>query len=181
MPSFEPGRASHQKASSAMTIEAVKKKFIIELTAGTVVLSAVAAAVFRFLIPGWYFAWFPLIPVFFFLFGLLYIYLFAFGCMLGPGKIAMTYLVGKVLKLVLSIFVLLFYGFVIGKDVVSFVAAFIVFYFAFLFFETRFFLRFEAKLKLSKQANNEKITVHSNDTAAVAGGSDAHAESGNGR
>ena len=82
----------------------------------------------------------------------------------------MTYLVGKVLKLVLSIFVLLFYGFVIGKDVVSFVAAFIVFYFAFLFFETRFFLRFEAKLKLSKQANNEKITVHSNDTAAVAGG-----------
>ena len=60
----------------------------------------------------------------------------------------------------------------------AFVAAFVFYYFAFLVFETRFFLRFEAKLKLSKQVKNEKNTVHSIDAAAVVGNSDNDAEGG---
>ena len=164
-----------------MLSETVKRKFIRELTVAGIVLTGAALLVFHLLIPGRYFAWFPLIPVFFYLFGFLYIYFFAFSCMLGAEKMAMAYLVCKVLKFILSALVLIFYGFAVGEDMVAFVATFVFFYFAFLFFETRFFLRFEAKLKLSKQVDNEKNTVHSNDTAAVAGRSGLDTESGNRR
>ena len=85
------------------------------------------------------------------------------------------------LKLILSALILVSYGFVIKEDVVAFVAAFVFYYFAFLVFETRFFLRFEAKLKLSKQVKNEKNTVHSIDAAAVVGNSDNDAEGGDRR
>ncbi|WP_296258781.1 hypothetical protein [uncultured Phocaeicola sp.] len=164
-----------------MFLTTVKKKFIGELSVGGIVLTAVVVLAYHFLMPEWYFAWFPLIPVFFYLFGFLYIYMIAFTYELGADKIAMAYLICKVLKLILSALVLIFYGFVIGQDVVAFVATFVFFYFAFLFFETRFFLRFEARLKLSKQVNNEKNTVHSNNTAAVVGNTGNDAEGGDRR
>ncbi|MDM8153422.1 hypothetical protein QUW14_03660 [Bacteroides gallinaceum] len=164
-----------------MFLTTVKKKFIGELSVGGIVLTAVVVLAYHFFMPEWYFAWFPLIPVFFYLFGFLYIYMIAFTYELGADKIAMAYLICKVLKLILSALVLIFYGFVIGQDVVAFVATFVFFYFAFLFFETRFFLRFEARLKLSKQVNNEKNTVHSNNTAAVVGNTGNDAEGGDRR
>ena len=146
-----------------MLLKAVKKKFIQELTGLGIILTIGTVLVFHFFFPERYFQWFPLIPVFFYAFGLFYIYMFEFSLQLGADKIAMTYLICKVLKFILSALVLIFYGFVIEKEVVA------------------FFLRFEAKLKLSKQVKNEKNTVHSNNTAAFVGNSDSNAESGDGR
>ena len=164
-----------------MLLKAIKKKFIQELTGIGLILTIGTLLFFHFFFPERYFQWFPLIPVFFYVFGLFYIYMFEFSCQLGADKIAMTYLICKVLKFILSALVLIFYGFVIEDEVGAFVAAFVFFYFAFLVFETRFFLRFEAKLKLSKQVKNEKNTVHSNNTAAFVGNSNHGAESGNGQ
>lgn len=164
-----------------MLLKAIKKKFIQELTGTGLILTIGTLLFFHFFFPERYFQWFPLIPVFFYVFGLFYIYMFEFSCQLGADKIAMTYLICKVLKFILSALVLIFYGFVIEDEVGAFVAAFVFFYFAFLVFETRIFLRFEAKLKLSKQVKNEKNTVHSNNTAAFVGNSNHGAESGNGQ
>ena len=164
-----------------MLLKAIKKKFIQELTGTGLILTIGTLLFFHFFFPERYFQWFPLIPVFFYVFGLFYIYMFEFSCQLGADKIAMTYLICKVLKFILSALVLIFYGFVIEDEVGAFVAAFVFFYFAFLVFETRFFLRFEAKLKLSKQVKNEKNTVHSNNTADFVGNSNHDAESGNGQ
>lgn len=144
-----------------MFLLTVKKKFIRELTVIGIILTGAVVLVYHMFIPEKYFLWFPAIPIFFYLFGLFYIYMFAFNYRLGLDKIAMTYLVCKALKFILSALLLMFYGFVVGHEVIAFFATFICFYFAFLIFETRFFLRFEAKLKLRKQANNEKNTVHS--------------------
>ena len=47
----------------------------------------------------------------------------------------------------------MFYALVIGHEILAFMLTFIFFFFAFLIFETRFFLRFEAKLKNSKKKN----------------------------
>ena len=126
-----------------MLLKAVKKKFIQELTGLGIILTIGTVLVFHFFFPERYFQWFPLIPVFFYAFGLFYIYMFEFSLQLGADKIAMTYLICKVLKFILSALVLIFYGFVIEKEVVAFVATFVFFYFAFLVFETRFFLRSE--------------------------------------
>ena len=153
-----------------MLLKAIKKKFIQELTGTGLILTIGTLLFFHFFFPERYFQWFPLIPVFFYVFGLFYIYMFEFSCQLGADKIAMTYLICKVLKFILSALVLIFYGFVIEDEVGAFVAAFVF-----------FFLRFEAKLKLSKQVKNEKNTVHSNNTAAFVGNSNHGAESGNGQ
>lgn len=103
-----------------------------------IILTALVAVVYHLFIPDRYFLWFPAIPIFFYLFGLFYIEMFAFNYRLGIEKIAMTYLVCKALKFILSALVLIFYGFVIEHEVVAFMVTFIFFYFAFLIFETRF-------------------------------------------
>lgn len=121
-----------------MFLLTVRKKFIKELTVIGVVLTGLVAIVYHLFIPERYFLWFPAIPIFFYLFGLLYIAFFSFSYRTGLEKLAMTYLVCKVLKFILSAFVLIFYGFVIRHEVVAFIATFMFFYFAFLIFETRF-------------------------------------------
>ncbi len=134
-----------------MFLLTVRKKFIKELTLIGVVLTGLVAIVYHLFIPERYFLWFPAIPIFFYLFGLLYIAFLSFSYRLGLEKLAMTYLVCKALKFILSAFVLIFYGFVIRHEIVAFITTFMFFYFAFLIFETRFFLRFEEKLKLRQK------------------------------
>lgn len=163
-----------------MFLLTVKKKFIKELTVIGIVLTTLVAVVYHLFIPDRYFLWFPAIPIFFYLFGLFYIEMFAFNYRVGLERIAMTYLVCKVLKFIVSAMLLMFYGFVIGYEVVAFMLTFIFFYFAFLIFETRFFLLFEAKLKLRKKANDEKNTVHSHNAVTADGGSGC-ADEGTGR
>ena len=163
-----------------MFLLTVKKKFIKELTVIGVVLMTFVAVVNHLSILDRYFLWFPAIPIFFYLFGLFYIEMFAFNYRVGLERIAMTYLVCKVLKFIVSAMLLMFYGFVIGHEVVAFMLTFIFFYFAFLIFETRFFLLFEAKLKLRKKANDEKITVHNHHAVTADGGSGC-ADEGTGR
>lgn len=149
-----------------MLLLAVKKKFIVEHTLAGFVLTGIVALVYHLFIPERYFLWFPAIPIFFYLFGLLYIGMFTFSIRMGADKVAMTYMVCKTLKFILSAFIMIFYGFVIRHEIVAFVCTFIFFYFAFLIFETRFFLLFEEKLKQEK-INNEKTSVHSNNSASA--------------
>ena len=60
-----------------MSLLAVKRKFIISLTILMVVLSWGGALVFHTLLPRYYFAWYPSIPIFFYLFGFFYIFMFS--------------------------------------------------------------------------------------------------------
>lgn len=135
-----------------MDLSSVKKTFIVRLTLVGAVLTAVTALVYHLFIPERYFLWFPAIPVFFYLFGLFYIAMFEFAR--SQGNIIMAYMVCKVLKFILSICVMLIYGFAVRHEVLAFIATFAAFYFAFLIFETQFFLTFEAELK--KQKNKKQ-------------------------
>ena len=163
-----------------MFLLSVKKKFIKELTVIGVVLTTLVAVVYHLFIPDRYFLWFPAIPIFFYLFGLLYIEMFAFNYRVGLERIAMTYLVCKVLKFIVSAMLLMFYGFVIGHEVVAFMLFFFFFFFVFLFFFFCFFFFIEEKLKLRKKANDEKITVHNHHAVTADGGSGC-ADEGTGR
>lgn len=57
-----------------MSLLAVKRKFIISLTILMVVLSWGGALVFHTLLPRYYFAWYPSIPIFFIFSAFLHIY-----------------------------------------------------------------------------------------------------------
>ena len=136
-----------------MFLATVRKKFIKELTIVGVVLTAFVVAVYHCFIPERYFIWFPLIPIFFYLVGLFYIGLFSFYYRLGTDKLVTCYLLCKVLKFMASAIVMFMYACFIGHEIVAFMITFIFFFFAFLIFETRFFLKFETRLKNRK--NNQ--------------------------
>lgn len=114
-----------------MLMLAVKKKFVVEHTLAGVVLTGIVALVYHLFIPERYFLWFPAIPIFFYLFGLFYIGMFTFSLRLGQGKIAMTYMVCKAIKFILSAFVMIAYGFLVRHEIVAFVGTFIFFLFCF--------------------------------------------------
>lgn len=134
-----------------MFLLTVRKKFIKELTVVGIVLTALVAIVFHLFIPERYFLWYPSIPVFFYLVGLFYIALFSFYYRMGLEKLVVCYMICKVVKFVLSVLMITAYAFIVGQEIVAFMLTFVFFFFAFLIFETQFFLRFETKLKLQKK------------------------------
>ena len=85
-----------------MSLLAVKRKFIISLTILMVVLSWGGALVFHTLLPRYYFAWYPSIPIFFYLFGLFYIFMFGYCYRVSPQKMVAVYLVAKVTKMIVE-------------------------------------------------------------------------------
>ena len=97
-----------------------------------------------------YFAWYPAVPLFFYLYGMLSFQMVRTAFAEGGSKVAGTYLLVKIIKFLLSVLIILAYGFGVGHDVVAFAGIFIVYYIAFLVFETRFFFCLEAKLKTNK-------------------------------
>lgn len=132
-----------------MFLLAVKRKFIISLTILMVVLSWGGALVFHTLLPRYYFAWYPSIPIFFIFSASLHIYV----RMLLSGKSAKmvaVYLVAKVTKMMLSILIMSVYAVAVAHQVLSFIGTYMVFYIIFLIFETRFFFHFEIKHKSNR-------------------------------
>lgn len=102
-----------------MFLLAVKRKFIISLTILMVVLSWGGALVFHTLLPRYYFAWYPSIPIFFYLFGLFYIFMFGCCYRVSPQKMVAVYLVAKVTKMMLSILIMSVYAVAVAHQVHS--------------------------------------------------------------
>lgn len=121
-----------------MSLLAVKRKFIISLTILMVVLSWGGALVFHTLLPRYYFAWYPSIPIFFIFSAFLHIYV---RVLLSgkSAKMVAVYLVAKVTKMMLSILIMSVYAVAVAHQVLSFIGTYMVFYIIFLIFETRFF------------------------------------------
>ena len=106
------------------------------------------AVVFRLLFPEKPLMPFVSIPVFFFFAGLLYIYILSFCRQaFSSDKQVNCFLACKVMKFILSAIFVAVYALLVGKEVVSFMITFMIVFLAYLVFETRFFLLYEAKLK----------------------------------
>lgn len=133
-----------------MFLLAAKRKFIISLTILMVMLSWGGALVFHTLLPKYYFAWYPSIPIFFYLFGLFYIVMFRYCYRVSPQKMVALYLVAKVTKMLLSVLIMAIYAVGVAHQVVSFIGTYMAFYVIFLIFETRFFFHFEIKYKSNR-------------------------------
>lgn len=134
-----------------MNISATKCNFLGFLALFTVICSGVGALVLNYALPGRYFGGYPFIPVYFFLFGTLSIYLFDLCRQHAPKKLLLMYMATKVLKLLSSIIVLLIYCVVIRANKTEFLLTFGVFYLMYLIYETWFFFVFEWNQKTKKQ------------------------------
>ena len=126
----------------------MKMKFIRDLTMLSSASLVVVAVIFYLFFPE--LAWQRLIsvPVFFYLAGLLYIFILSFCRERFPASMQVNcFLACKTVKFLLSALFVAVYAMTVRKDVVAFLLTFIVLFVVYLVFETRFFLRQEAGFK----------------------------------
>lgn len=126
------------------------KYFVVFLTILSVVAGVLGWVVLHYFIPAHYFPLYPVIPVYFFLFGLLYIYLFDKFRTKTQQSVVLFYSSIRMMKLMVSIVGLILYGVLVKTQIKELLFTFIVFYLIYLLFETLFFFNFERNLKKQK-------------------------------
>ena len=138
-----------------MGITLTKKNFLIWSTL-LIIVSGVGVGLFiRFVLPEHYFGWYPVIPVYFYVFGWYYIMMFDNCRKYSSGKTLSIYLGMKVVKMLLSLLFLLFYILFVKVHKEDFVLTFFLFYLLSLTYESSFFYLFELNLKKKKISKNE--------------------------
>ena len=142
-----------------MSISRTKRKYLLYLTLLTLMLGGVGGFTYFSLIPEHYFGGYPLIPVYFYLFGVFNIYMFDACRKYAPDKMLLLYLAMKVLKMILSIIVLVVYCIVVHEEARAFLLTFIANYLLYLMFETSFFARYELNKKRLKKNKIKDETV----------------------
>ncbi|MEG1562840.1 MAG: hypothetical protein RR365_03810 [Bacteroides sp.] len=128
-----------------------KRNFLAILTLFTVVLGGVGALMLHYLTPGHYFGGYPLIPVYFYLYGVFYIYMFDACRYHAPKKMVMLFMGTKVLKMLTSVFLLIIYCVAVPDSAVAFLLTFVAFYLGYLIYESWFFFVYEWNKKLKKK------------------------------
>ena len=132
-------------------LDKVKRTFIISLTLLMLVLGWGGAEVFQLFFAEYYSPYYPLIPLFFYVFGFIFIYLFEFVHKHTPDKSLMVYVIDKGAKLVIGAIFLAIYGMLINIQTKAYLWTFLIYYFIYLIFESCFFLRFEMEMKKKKK------------------------------
>ena len=94
-----------------------------------------------------YSPYYPLIPLFFYVFGLIFIYLFEYMHKYMPDKSLMVYVINKGAKLLIGLVFMVLYGMFIGIHTKAYLWTFLIYYVIYLIFESCFFLRFEMEMK----------------------------------
>ena len=113
-----------------------KKRFLIWKTVMMVVAGLVVGGAIKLFWPEHYFAWFPFIPLYFYIFGWYYIF--------------------KFVKMVFSMIILLFYVLHVKVHKEDFVLTFFLFYLFSMLYESIFFFVFESNLKIKLKDKKEK-------------------------
>lgn len=136
-----------------MGISLTKKKYLIWLTILTVATGLLVYLIIRLFFPEHYFNWYPAIPFYFYIFGWYYIYMFDMSRKYTPGKTLSIYMGMKVVKMLLSMLLILFYMLFVKIQKEDFIVVFFLFYLFSLMYESFFFYYFEHNQK--KKINNE--------------------------
>ena len=134
-----------------MFLLTARRKYIKQIVSLIVVLTVVVGTVYYFFIPHRYFVWFPVIPVFFLLYGFFNISMFSMAFRMGEDKMVPMFIVNKGLKFIASVLLIILYCFIVRHEVVSFIIAFIAFYIPFLIVETAYFTKIEMILKRKRR------------------------------
>ena len=133
-----------------MSVSPTKKLFVIWYTVLMLVAGWSIGSTMAIGMPEHYFGWYPLIPVFFYIFGWFDISMFEACRRLAPQKMQIVYLGTKAIKMLFSLMVLLIYAIKVDEKKVEFFLTFFAFYLISLVFESWFFYRYESGNKKVK-------------------------------
>lgn len=128
-----------------------KLNFIGLLTLLTLVSAGSGAMILRIALPEYYFEGYPFIPLYFYVLGLLGVYMFGAYKRYTPRKMLLLYMAMKGMKMILSLILILIYCLVVHEEIKAFLLTFVSFYLVYLIFETWFFFKMDWKRKKDKQ------------------------------
>ena len=108
------------------------------------------------LCPDWYFTWYPAIPLWFYLFGWIYISIVDSVRKKAESKrLFLVYMGMKGFKLLTSLCIMLTYVLAVQIQKKEFLISYFLFYIISMIFETVFFSHFEKELKANQKIQNE--------------------------
>jgi len=102
-----------------------------------------------------YFAWFPAIPIYFYLLEITMLIVLEKANRKRPDSVVTSYMITRLVKLILTIVFLWVYMVFIGDSLRSFALTVMLFYFICMFFETYMFYLYE-KRRLKKKYEDER-------------------------
>ena len=120
----------------------------------TVLIGGIGGWIYFSIFPYHYFGGYPLIPIYYFVFGAFMISMVENCRHRMPKRMLQIYLL---MRMLLSIIVMLIYCIIVRKEAKEFLLTFIVNYVIYLTYDTWFFFTFEANRRLKKKKENETI------------------------
>ena len=102
-----------------------------------------------------YFAWFPAIPIYFYLLEITMLIVLEKANRKRPDSVVTSYMITRLVKLILTIVFLWVYMVFIGDSLRSFALTAMLFYFICMFFETYMFYLYE-KRRMKKKYEDER-------------------------
>lgn len=141
-----------------MKVTLTKKNFLLWETAVIAIGTIVIYGIIEIFLPEHYFLWFPLIPLFFYIFGIYSIYMFDKCRLKAPGKLLIVYMGVKFAKLILSLVIVLFYTLRVKEQTEDFIIVFFLYYLLSMVFQSWFFVLYEAN-KMKQKRNKECLNL----------------------
>lgn len=138
-----------------MTI--TKRNYLFQTTLLTILVGGIGGWAYYSVNPHHYFSGYPLIPLFFYVFGVFMINMTETCRHRMPGRMLQIYLLMRVMRMLASIIVMLIYCVIVRQESRGFLLTFIVNYLIYLIYDSWFFFTFEANRKMKKKKENETI------------------------
>lgn len=138
-----------------MTI--TKRNYLLQTAILTLLVGGVGGWVYYSINPHHYFGGYPLIPLFFFIFGAFMISMVESCRRRMPGRMLQIYLLMRVMRMLVSMIVMLTYCVAVRQEAKLFLLTFIANYLIYLIYDSWFFFTFEVNRKLKKKKENETI------------------------
>ena len=138
-----------------MTI--TKRNYLLQTAILTLLVGGVGGWVYYSINPHHYFGGYPLIPLFFFIFGAFMISMVESCRRRMPGRMLQIYLLMRVMRMLVSMIVMLTYCVAVRQEAKLFLLTFIANYLIYLIYDSWFFFTFEANRRLKKKKENETI------------------------
>ncbi len=138
-----------------MSISITKRNYLWQSALLTLLIGVVGGGVYFNFFPHHYFGGYPLIPLFFFAFGVFTISMTEMCRKHSPQRLLQIYMLLRVMRMLFSIIVMGVYCIVVREEAKEFLLTFIANYLIYLIYDSWFFFMFEANRKLKKKRNNE--------------------------
>lgn len=137
-------------------MKALRKRFVWMLTLVLGITGIIGGLLFYNMLPQEYFVWYPAIPLFYYLMGILFVWILKNCKNRSDHQLLNIYLAMRLVKFFMTLLFIGIYMWCIDEKDKEFVITIVIFYFIYLVVETGFYFEFEKSLK--KRKTNEELT-----------------------